>query len=248
MRYPSKKDRERYFLERAKSAYADFPIGELLSTETPDFLVKTDCEVLGIELTNFIRWQCGTGSELREIEMTHDRVVNSAQKKFERKWPVSLQVRFNWAPHPLSNRKEEQRITSEIVEVVNKFVSEEIYQPVILIEELGRFYLGKFINRISILRKNPTSKSLWANTEAGVIGISISELQSVISDKENKINLYLQKCSSIWLLIVADGEHISSSSDLGEDVGSYIFRSNFDKVLFYDSFQHRVVELNVEAK
>jgi hypothetical protein len=244
---PSKKEQEKYYLERARSIYADFPLGELLSTEEPDFLVNAERGVLGIELTNFIRGQGNKGSKLRQSEVTCDRIVSLAQIKFEQRGQNPLQVRFNWNTYALPNKREENRIIAEIVEVVGRFAPQDTYQSVVLMEELHGLYLGNFISRISILRKNPASKSLWANTEAGIIGVSTGELQDIISSKEEKLGTYLQKCSSIWLLIVADGQHVSSNSDLGEEVRRHVFRGTFDKVLFYDSFENWIAELKIEA-
>ncbi|MGE0886838.1 MAG: hypothetical protein AB7P14_25235 [Blastocatellales bacterium] len=241
------KAREKFFLERAKSIYPDFPVGELLPSESPDFLVKAGWGTLGIEIIDFVRGQNAGGSKLREGEKTCDRIVNRAKMKFEEQKYIPLQVRFNWTTPPLPNRKLESKLIAEIVNVVNTFAPQEIYQPAVLMEELDKFYIGNFINRISILRKKPGLKSMWANTEAGIIGVSIDELQDIISGKESKLDTYLQKCSSMWLLIVADGEHISSSSDLGEEVQSHVFRGKFNKVLFYDSFRNSITELSIEA-
>ena len=46
-----KKARERAYLERFREKFADFPEGEVVSFEHPDFLIKTQSRRIGIELT-----------------------------------------------------------------------------------------------------------------------------------------------------------------------------------------------------
>jgi hypothetical protein len=48
-----KKARERAYLERFRENFASFPEGEVIPSEHPDFLVKTQPRWIGIELTEY---------------------------------------------------------------------------------------------------------------------------------------------------------------------------------------------------
>jgi hypothetical protein len=45
------KARERWYVERLQTALPDFPLGDIHSSETPDFTVDTQRGLLGIEVT-----------------------------------------------------------------------------------------------------------------------------------------------------------------------------------------------------
>ena len=47
------KARERAYLERFREKFADFPEGEVVSFEHPDFLIKSQPRWIGIELTEY---------------------------------------------------------------------------------------------------------------------------------------------------------------------------------------------------
>jgi hypothetical protein len=50
-----KKALERLSLEEAAAIYPDFPSGNVIETERPDFLISSDSRVTGIEVVNYVR-------------------------------------------------------------------------------------------------------------------------------------------------------------------------------------------------
>jgi hypothetical protein len=70
----------------------------------------------------------------------------------------------------------------------------------------------------------------------------VAELQAVVDHKETKIERYLQRCDEAWLLIVADGGHVSSSLELPPDSGSKL-NTTFTRVLLYDGVVNAVTVL-----
>jgi hypothetical protein len=57
------KERERWQVARFKNTCPEFPQGEILSTEEPDFLVESSGVKVGIELTGLYR----TDSDNKDI-------------------------------------------------------------------------------------------------------------------------------------------------------------------------------------
>jgi hypothetical protein len=93
-----------------------------------------------------------------------------------------------------------------------------------------------------VRRLRDGSKGVWTAIEGGFIGGAIADVQAVVDRKEPKTDSYLLRCDEVWLLIVADGVHISSTLDLEIQPGS-IMRSQFARVLFYDGDSNTVSRL-----
>jgi hypothetical protein len=64
-----KKALERLSLEEAAAIYPDFPSGNVIETERPDFLISSDSRVTGIEVVNYVRGQGAGGSADRRNEI-----------------------------------------------------------------------------------------------------------------------------------------------------------------------------------
>ena len=79
----------------------------------------------------------------------------------------------------------------------------------------------------------------------GFIELQIDELQGLIASKDAKVQEYLRHCETAWLIIVADGQYISSNAELPPEVRQHAYKSQFERVLFYDRFSQRVVPLIV---
>ena len=60
------KDSERFYLDKFRQNVANFPPGEILSDERPDFLIKGPGVTTGIEVTNFFSETSGTPLQQRE--------------------------------------------------------------------------------------------------------------------------------------------------------------------------------------
>src|ERR687889_2769799 len=81
------KARERAYLERFREKFADFPEGEVVSFEHPDFLIKTQSRRIGIELTEYHVQEPdeGWGSPMRAQEGPEDKVLRTASAQYQSK-------------------------------------------------------------------------------------------------------------------------------------------------------------------
>jgi hypothetical protein len=242
----AKKHQELWFVNKVRLLYPAFPVGELVSHEEPDFLIGREGEKLGIEMTLFIRGEGQHGSVLRQYEATQKRLADMAKKEFEQTSSIALCVHLHWL-RSQPRRAEAVTIASELAKIVSQNIPTEIYATTTIdLNEYNHFDLiGKYITRISIMRLKSTSKSLWSSIEAGFVGVNTSDIQAIISAKSAKVGAYIKHCDRVWLVIVADGTHISSSVELDKAVVAHKFPSRFEKVLFYDVFSQLVHELPV---
>lgn len=228
----NKKDTERKYVLEVKEIVPDFPSGNIIDSESPDFLIKSKERTIGIEVTCFNRKQSTRNTNDREIEAIHSKIMNSAQRIFETKHKVPLQVSPTWKINNRLSRKQINILATSLVEIIEKNIPKDIHVlKTIENIEFRETPLSTYCSYINVikLRKKP----LWASHEGGWIFVNKSEIDERIKNKKNKISCYLQKCNEIWLIIICEGNSISSSVDL-QDVDSWTFFSPFDKIFLYD--------------
>ena len=126
----SKKDRERYFLEKFAANYPEFPAEEIVDSERPDFLIKQDTKVIGIEVVEYIRGQNQKkgGSKERSNEELWKRVAKEAKKKFEAKYNIPLLVYFNWDERHILRNSEISRLADNIVTIIEKQLPVQLFE------------------------------------------------------------------------------------------------------------------------
>jgi hypothetical protein len=238
------KEREHYYLKKAQAAYPDLPPGTPTSTESPDFLFQNESRVLGIEITDFIRRvKRDSPLSLRTIEKLHAMVALQAKAIFEAKYNIPLWIALHWDHRFRFSKKDVPRVASQLVDVIEKDIPREIYEGTSFNwDSHGDFPIFEAIHRISIRRLKDRTKGVWAEAESGFIGGTMSDIQEVVEAKEPKIQSYLTKCDEVWLLIIADGAHISSTLDI-ELEPSATLRTQFERVLLYDGDSKSVLRL-----
>ena len=80
------KARERAYLQRFRENLADFPEGEVVPSEHPDFLIKAQPRWIGIELTEYVQESDeDLGSPMRAQERTEDKVLLTASQQHQSK-------------------------------------------------------------------------------------------------------------------------------------------------------------------
>jgi hypothetical protein len=241
-----KKKREKYFLNKVKSSYDGFPTGEIISCEGPDFLVSSATTIMGIELVDYMRGQGNEGSKRRHSESLSKMIVNLARAQFEKKYQIPLVVRLQWFMHKRPRKADARKLAVDIADLIVRNMPEQAYKSLSI--ERRRFkesLVGEFVACISVTRFEPGMTGNWANIEVDFIGVEADELQKLISSKDVKIQSYLQKCPSVWLVIIADGAHISSNVELHQVVHQHRFKGRFARVLFYDAVNNSIATLAI---
>lgn len=232
---------ERKYLDEIQEIYRDFPQGEILDCEPPDFLVKTQSKTVGIELTTYIRKQLNRKINDKEIEKIGNKIVNIAQEIFQSRNNINLQVSPLWKIENKLTHKQIDRLASALVDIVEKNIPVGIHDSLTIRNiDLWNTPLGNFCSFISIVKLR--DQSLWISHEAGFTSIRQNEIRELIYKKVERFANYIVKCDEIWLIIICESNHISSMADL-QDVNNWKFESPFDAILIYDrdeSVVHRV--------
>jgi len=238
-----KKIKEKIYLEEIKRHFSDFPEGEVIAQESPDFVILSDSGKIGIELVEFIRGQNQGGQNLRKIEQDREKILKIAQSKFESRNQVPLYVNTFWTFRKPLNRKEIDLLANSLVEIIEEQMPKEIHGHVMIgYEYLMNTNLYGYCHSIWCYRQ--TEKSRWVFPEAGFVGLSTEEIDNLIERKTKKLPGYSKNCDKVWLIIVCEGNHISSIVD-PDYVITQKFETKFDKLLLYVRDDNVVYDLQL---
>lgn len=240
----TKKERERMFLEQVKQIDPKFPSGPIIDSESPDFIVNQDSKSLGIEIVEYFRGQNSGESALRRKEIVGQRIIDKAKVEFYKSNDISLWVIFSWYPRRYPRQSEIAELANVAVWAIRNNIPQDLFKSIVIPNEFFEdTSLEKFVRSIRVTRVRNEKQALWSSIESGFIGTVASEIQEIISSKNAKANQYKTKCDLCWLIIAADGRHISSTASLEEDVLNYEYQSEFDRVIFYDHQEHKIKDL-----
>ena len=237
------KARERRFVELFKSAYADFPVGEILADEKqerPDVIVVTPQGKIGIEITSL------HDNKLKRKESECEKAVSEARRIYEKQSLPKLHVSVHIGGENSFNRVNRSKFANAIAGLVvenvplpGKYVAVEND-----FNDPARFPYE--INSISIYQYSWPDKNLWTAPSAGFYREHfVEELQRVISEKDLKLSGYMPDCKEQWLLVVAENSSPSTFFGPSEITANHTYSSAFDKVFVLELFKVKLFELNL---
>ena len=242
----SQKQREREFLEKFRSCYGDFPIGEITNSESPDFIVKNGESCTGIEVTEFY-------SQLRDDEpppaqareSRRAKVLRYVEEECKANGLSDFQVSVDFHPGKELAPKRESDFVQELAQLIQRnlpgpggkiSLSQTPKNPDRPPDEIIRVWIAQ-----------PSNSDELSYVVSSVGGISpkhtLSELQEEINHKEERVSTYKQWCPEVWLLIVGgQSRRPSTWIDLPEEINEHKFHSAFDKVFFLHDYRSEVKE------
>jgi hypothetical protein len=244
-----KKAKERAYLERFRENLADFPKGEVVSFERPDFLIKTQSRWIGIELTEYHVQEPddGWGSPMRAREGTEDKVLRTASAQHQSRGLPAVAVHVRWNSHQVFSSHRVRELATDLADLVQEHLPEPGHEAAIRRRHHPAWRsLPQEVTSLSIDRRINFSKNSWTSVRGAFVPtLTPAELQQIMRTKEVKVPSYQQQCREVWLLIVARGFEPSTFGDLGPEVEGYWFKSGFDRVFFLHHADEYVAELRV---
>jgi hypothetical protein len=240
-----KKQKERAYLDILKGNIQDFPSGNIIESEHPDFIVGTPSKKIGIEVTQIFK-KANCDRPFQAIEEEARIIVEMALKHYEDKKPLpNLQVNviFN---STLINKSERKSISNDLSSIVEKNLPEPS-KWIILNRE--NFTLPDKISAIGIVRSKSLTKNYWVVDSSGYIQEDfINELQNTIDAKNSKLKCYLKECNSCWLLIVADDFKHSAFLRMSKNTENHIYSSNFERIYYIETFERKLISLKTAIR
>ena len=238
------KEKERRHLDSFKSIYKDFPTGSIIPCESPDFIVRTNDSAIGIEHTQIYKNPESHGSSLQAQEKLRLNLIQSTKSVYDDSCGPSISAYFIF--------NEDGKIFKNQLPSLSNYFANEIMSSVgdsFDLKELS--FVDNYpqeqdvVHFILVERRTIVGESNFSHVSMGwTKDIGPSRLIDEISRKEDQIESYKQKCTEIWLLIVAEDFTNASSMSLSSEAKTQKYITCFDKVFFYWHFQPNFVELS----
>lgn len=243
---------ERAVLDVCQKNVPDFPQGQVVERESPDFHVLTGDRTVGIEMQEFIQGASSEGATGRKHESLRAKVMTRAQETFESLHPgAHLYIYAYWggrSPEDKDVADVAQKLAALVWKLMppppieSKYVSHR--QPTY--DELEEAGLLRYLANLDIGRYPPATYGTWNSSESGHLSQDVNDMQTQVRAKESKVEAYRQSCSELWLVIY--GLTLPSGYFDMDALKGVRMVSSFDHVVFVDAPVGRSVTLAVAAE
>lgn len=234
------KEQERWYLNRFATACPDFPPGEPISHENPDFLVESLSSMIGIELTRYFVRPAEGERPRQEQENLRSRIVSRAREvlasRDTRRLHVNVQFDFESNLHTRDIDRVAQYLAGSVEQSSVKQGSFEVIESDLPPEVL----------HVMVWRSKALTDSYWhADDIASTPEVSPEEVQAIIANKEPRLIDYRTSAEKNWLVIVADGSELSSHVDWPAQTLDHVYDSAFDRVYLFLNAHNRSIQLSI---
>lgn len=220
------KEIERRFIEKAQQLGLQLPPGTVVECESPDFLIKTCSETLGIEVTRLFQPAAASRFDPRQVESFQDRVMRvAADLDKPNDPPVDVLVYCCWdgAKQPRDCRQ----MAESLVDFVRSHYKER-HGP----ETYQRPDVPQGFDVIRVARPLDGTTNRW---QAGHTGQGARLEQHFLSDEIGRKNKlvphYRKRADQVWLLLVASMFPLSGTFSVPREINTWKFEYDFDRVL-----------------
>jgi hypothetical protein len=250
----SQKEIERRHLHSFRHLCGDFPAGDLIESETPDFLVRTPTgRKIGVEHTQVFKKSGEDETAEQADEATKEFITTTAKQ-----CAMSLQLpaanvtlffnpqylrRTTGAQRRFFTKAEKQTIAHSIA----AFVGTHMPAQGCSVECDWRPGQPRQVDLIQINRVYPVDRHDWRWLEMNAIQYNaIERFQDAISKKSKIYAACLRECDECWLLIVANS-FLSSGTIHPDDTSlSHVYASPFSRIYFLDFGLGRVAPIRTD--
>lgn len=241
-----KKQIEKLLVEGFRKFFPDFPAGRLVSSESPDFILRMkNNHYLGIELTRLHPENSNNINGGVKIQAkTEERIVENAREIFSYTSVQPLFVKFQFSSDHIISEEIAVSTSALAVQAIRKKVSRmkgERFTSILIPSQ----DLPAGINSVLILHHPALESPVWE--KANNLGVSndiISDLRFSILKKDEKLKLYhRRKLHLYWLLITTDRLQGISSFNIEYKIMNHSFNSGFQHVFLYELMKERIYRL-----
>ncbi|HEU0216800.1 MAG TPA: hypothetical protein VFQ90_09070 [Stellaceae bacterium] len=236
-----KKEEELGYLNSLRHLCDDFPPGEVIASECPDFLIRSSIACVGIEITKIFKNRGEKTQAPQSIEAARDRITDLAKRFAEEMGmpPATVTLFFNHT-RPLYRQQE-----ANIAKAVAQAVNDEL-PPLGEHIELNCGHGSVQPTEVDgILVYRASDQHQWRWMEYSRIERNVSSyIEAAIHDKSSRIEAYRRECQICWLLIVAESFRDSGNLKPDELSLSRTYRSPFDRTYFFDNGFGKLARLN----
>jgi hypothetical protein len=238
-----KKQHERFVLEQFfRAAKLQGDIVDDIS-EAPDFIVRFDQELIGIEMTELFLTDGTDASNLQAQEALAQRIVSNAQRLYASSGAQHAHVSVHFGPRAdlrILNRDEVAAALCALVKAQALEVSQRVHWR----QDYRGDVLPEAITYVQMLGVPEARMAHWSVPKAGwVAPMTEAVLQSSIDEKAALLPRYTQRVAKNWLLLVAGGTRPSQFFDAPSTAVASAVSSPFARTFYFARMSGAVIEL-----
>lgn len=234
-----KKRVERYFLERARRTGRQIPSGDTVEWESPDFLIRRDSGLIGVEVSQLFQPAPLNAPKPRAVESFQDAVMRAAAEIYQKSGSRPVDVLAYW------DQNRPQRGCEQAADALVDFVRSHYGDRE---DNIENYYRPEPPQRFAVIRiASPLDgrTNIWQAGHAGqVMSLDEQFLSGEIARKNKKVSAYRQKADCVWLLFVASLFPLPASFTVRGQLENWAFKFDFDKMLLFSEEDNRVFELS----
>jgi hypothetical protein len=237
-----KKQHERFVLEHFFKA-ANLQ-GEIVDdpSEAPDFIVKFEHALVGIEITELFVTDSTDTRNLQAQESLAQRIVSTARELYESSGAPHAHVSVHFAPRADLRRLNRDETAAALAAFV-KAHALAVGQRVQWHQEYVGNRLPEDITYVQMLGVSEQSMPHWTVPNAGWrVPLTEAVLQARIDEKAALLPKYARRVPTNWLLLVADGGKPSQFFDDPSTEVVAAISSPFARTFYFARMRGTVVE------
>ena len=122
---------ERQYLQEIKEIYYEFPIGVVTDSDPLDFIILSESNTIGLEITRFIRKQSDFEPNQREVAAIQRTILKSAERIYINKNnKINLFVTTSWRFNKRLKKNEIDRLAHELANLVLNNIPDKLLTSV----------------------------------------------------------------------------------------------------------------------
>ena len=241
-----KKQLEVLLVNYFRDCYPDFPKGKVVTSESPDFVVKMkNAHKLGIELTRLNPASATIKTETDQARINfRDEMVEAMKELFEARSDAKLFVKFMFSEKFQIVPERELMIRSKTVARIKSSISGNddgaFFHKILTNSELP-----DGVEQVLVAHHPDLKESVWERSNnLGISNNVIDDIRLAIAKKDEKLRLYQkQQLDEYWLLITTDCLRADKNINLLNKISNEEFESRFQQVFVLDLMRAQVIPL-----
>ena len=233
---------EQLYLEQFKECLPDFPAGQIVGWESPDFLIRNST-TYGIELKNVYRPSTAGMRPLQAQESWEDEILRQAQILCETIAAPPLTVCVQFTNDFALAKGDIPQLSFEMAELIRRTVSK--YPRARIYNNWPFNQLPRGVESIFASKSLSFLGNSWQVVRGGSMHrLSPNDVQALIDTKNSRCEAYRKVCDQVWLVLIATMDAPSRYVELTPDAAAHRYTSRFDRLFYFDAFRGNVTRLS----
>lgn len=245
---PSKKEIERWQFDRFVAVMPDIQGHNAKESEEPDFLLALASKTIGVELTELYHELPADRVPMQAQEALRFRIAKAAQRRYAAKGLPSLHVSVHLNPQYVPNKRDVERLSIEISDLVEKNVPDPGQSFTEEYDWENREYFPEEVIQLSAWTVPGIGESFFSSPSASFVPtLEERDIERVLISKESKVQRYRENCDELWLLVSFDQGQLSTFFEHDEEVFQRTYVSSFDRVFFLRHVKSSLHEIKIKG-